>query len=337
MPLTNANGRKGTETAMTPVTPRTRVLFIGGIGRSGSTLLNQLLGQVPGYWAIGELDHLWSHSLRQDVECGCNKPFRDCEFWSQVGERAFGGWSQIDLDKVHALQRQVEQTKRVPLLLAPRLLPSFHAALRSYADLLGRVYATVGEVSGAAVVVDSSKSVAPLYVRRHIPGVDLRVVQLVRDPRGVAYSWSKTVQRPEQSGHQYMAVWSPRLSSRRWMSNNLLVAALDLARVPRMRVRYEDMARDPGGTLRRILTFAGTPPTAELLRFVEGTSAELRPTHTAYGNPMRFDTGRIQIRLDEAWRKKLPRRQRGTIEVLTWPLRLRYGYRGPAGPPGERP
>ncbi len=321
---------------MTAAGQSTRVLFIGGIGRSGSTLLSQMLGQVPGYLAIGELDHLWSHSLRQDVECGCGKPFQDCEFWSEVGVRAFGGWDQLDLDSVQALQRRVEQTRRVPLLVAPRLAPSFRDALRSYADLLGRVYAAIGEVSGADVVVDSSKSVAPLYVRRHIPSVDLRVVQLVRDPRGVAYSWSKTVQRPEQAGHQYMAVWSPRLSSRRWMSNNLLVAALDLARVPRMRVRYEDLARDPGGTLRRILAFAGTPSAAELLGFVEGTLAELHPTHTAYGNPMRFDTGRIQIRLDEAWREKLPSRQRGTIELLTWPLRLRYGYNGPARPVGKR-
>ncbi|HEY2794503.1 MAG TPA: sulfotransferase, partial [Micromonosporaceae bacterium] len=36
-----------------------RVVFLGGLGRSGTTLLERILGEVPGVCALGELVHLW--------------------------------------------------------------------------------------------------------------------------------------------------------------------------------------------------------------------------------------------------------------------------------------
>jgi hypothetical protein len=33
---------------------RVRVLYIGGLGRSGSTLVERLAGQLPGAYAVGE-------------------------------------------------------------------------------------------------------------------------------------------------------------------------------------------------------------------------------------------------------------------------------------------
>ena len=40
-----------------------RVLFIGGLGRSGSTLIEKLLNELPGMVAVGELVHLWERGL----------------------------------------------------------------------------------------------------------------------------------------------------------------------------------------------------------------------------------------------------------------------------------
>jgi hypothetical protein len=45
------------------------------------------------------------------------------------------------------------------------------------------------------------------------------------------------------------------------------------------------------------------------------------------GNPMRLETGHVQLRLDEAWRTDMRVMDRATVTALTWPLLLRYGYR----------
>ena len=40
-----------------------RVLFIAGTGRSGSTLLERLLGQIPEVAPLGEVVHLWERGV----------------------------------------------------------------------------------------------------------------------------------------------------------------------------------------------------------------------------------------------------------------------------------
>jgi hypothetical protein len=82
-------------------------------------------------------------------------------------------------------------------------------------------------------------------------------------------------------------------------------------------------------------------PDAAALRFLAGGAgagvapdaaagpaawAELGVHHTASGNPMRFSTGRIAIRPDDAWREAMPRTQRRAVTALTLPLLARYGY-----------
>jgi len=47
------------------------VLFIGGLGRSGSTLLDRMLGRLDDVWSVGELVHLWERGLSQNNRCGC--------------------------------------------------------------------------------------------------------------------------------------------------------------------------------------------------------------------------------------------------------------------------
>ncbi len=43
---------------------RQTVLFTGGLGRSGSTLIEKLLNELPGTFAVGETIHLWERGVR---------------------------------------------------------------------------------------------------------------------------------------------------------------------------------------------------------------------------------------------------------------------------------
>ena len=79
-----------------------------------------------------------------------------------------------------------------------------------------RLYAAAATVSGASVLVDSSKHAALAYCLRFAPSIDLRVVHVVRDSRGVAYSWTKTVTRPETDGLEEMTRYSPSRSALLW-------------------------------------------------------------------------------------------------------------------------
>ena len=69
---------------------RTRVVYVGGTGRSGSTVLANVLGEVPGLVSVGEVRFLWERGILQDRLCGCGDHFSDCPFWSKVLDRALG-------------------------------------------------------------------------------------------------------------------------------------------------------------------------------------------------------------------------------------------------------
>ncbi|WP_238012570.1 sulfotransferase [Dactylosporangium sp. AC04546] len=303
-----------------------RVLFLGGLGRSGTTLLERLLGELPGVCPLGEVVHLWERDIAGDERCGCGKHFSDCEFWRAVGEKAFGGWHHVDVWRVLALQHAVERTRHIPRLASVRMSAAQRLLVEEYADWYARLYEAAAVVSGASVLVDSSKHAALAYCLRYAPSVDLRVVHMVRDSRGVAYSWTKKVSRPETDGAQEMTRYSPSRSALLWNAHNTAFSVLHRCGVPVRRVRYEELLDSPVETLRDIASFADVPfPTAE---FVKDGTAELGPCHSAAGNPMRFTVGPVPLRRDDAWRTALPGRQRRVVSALTAPLLGVYGYRG---------
>jgi hypothetical protein len=301
------------------------VAFVGGHGRSGSTLLSRVLGAVPGFVTVGELCYLWDQGVVMDRMCGCGKSFSECEFWTAVGKEAFGGWDQVDARALLTLRKAVERVRYTPLLSAPALAPDYARKLREYAAAMSKVYQSVRTVSGADVVVDTSKYPSSAYLLRHVPDVDLKLVHLVRSVYGVCYSWSKTVARPDRDGKP-MPQYPPTRTAVEWSAFNFLLDALRLRGVPTRLVHYEEFVASPRAELAAIVRFLGREVSDADLAFVGKSSVELPRDHSVAGNPMRFRSGTEQLRLDEAWRTALDPRTRRLISVVSGPAILRYGY-----------
>jgi sulfotransferase family protein len=305
-----------------------RVVYLGGLGRSGSTLLERLLGELPGACSAGELVHLWQRGIVEGERCGCGQPFADCEFWRAVGQDAFGGWAAVDTDRIAGLRHEVDRTRSIPLLAGPGLRPAARGRVTEYGGYYLRLYAALARVSGSGVVVDSSKHASLAFCLRHQPGLDLRVVHIVRDSRAVAYSWTKKVSRPDSAAATFMTTYSPAAAAGHWNIQNQALQWLAARGTPVLRIRYEDLVAAPAATLTRVAAFAGLAAGPRELSFLDpgGEWAQLHAAHTASGNPMRFRTGRIDIRRDEKWRFDMPAGHRRLVTALTLPLLARYGY-----------
>jgi hypothetical protein len=304
-----------------------KVVYIAGSGRSGSTIVDNILGQLEGWVSVGEVRFLWERGIEQDRTCGCGEAFSACPFWQAVLARAFP--DGVDPGRMRALLDRGTRARRIPALLGRSRRRRF--VRRDLAELttaLGALYTAIADVSGARVVVDSSK--LPTYgaVLGEVPGIDLRVVHLVRDPRATAYSWLRTKALPDRPGAD-MQRQSPLHSSALWTLWNAM-AEVFWGRSPRAtRVRYEDFVRAPRPTIARIVARADEPP--EDGPFVSETEVELTPAHGVAGNPSRFTTGRVALRADDAWRTEMRPADRRTVTSVTWPLLRRHGYAGRRG------
>jgi hypothetical protein len=303
----------------------TTVLYLGGVTRSGSTVIDRALGHLPGFVSTGELGLITTHGVVDNRLCGCGERFRDCPFWRKVGELAFGGWDSDEAQELVRLHPAVTRHRHVPLMLCPRLSSPYGRRLRRYAGLLSRLYAAIAEVSGASVVVDSTKAPAYAYVLQAMPDADVRVAHLVRDSRGTAHSAAKQQvmkDSPDRVVHKHR--YPPTVITARWMLYHLAFLAMHRWRRPQLLLRYEDFVRDPEPALLDLAHFAGAP--AQRAPFVDGTTLCLERTHTMAGNDSKFDAGPVRVREDDAWRTALPAGHRRVVTVLSWPLLRRWGY-----------
>lgn len=321
--------------------PMPTILYVAGWGRSGSTLLARLLGQVPGVFAAGELRDVWLRGAIEDRLCGCGEPFRGCKVWRDVGDRAFGGWDRLDVAEVQRLRVRLDRPWLPPRLAGARLAPALDADLVRYREHLTQLYRAIADVTGADVIVDSSKIPTYAMLLRGLPGVDLRVAHLVRDSRGVVFSWQKQVRRTDRprgvgavdpaTGRadelDEMFRYGTASASARYAYYNGLTHGLGAMGLPYRLVRYEDLLADPTARLEELLRFAGRTVREGDFDFLDGDIADLAPNHTVDGNPMRLAQGPLRLRLDDAWRDQMSASDRTVVSTLTAPLLAAYRYR----------
>jgi glycosyltransferase involved in cell wall biosynthesis len=305
-------------------------VFIAGAGRSGSTVLERVLGEMPGFANVGELIDVFRR-LHDGERCGCGLPFTGCPFWTAVGERAFGGWAAGDVGTVARLQGRVARQRHMPRLLALRLAgQGFRSDVAAYGNYYSRLYRAIAAESQAQYVVDSSKwPVQALALAR--AGLDVRVIHLVRDARGVAYSLSKKdVARPHTLTESDV-MWrnSPVGAATRWVA---FQSEAELLRpyLPVTMIRYEDFVRQPQSTVAAALTRLGLPATAGQMAHIDRQRVVLGKSHGLSGNPSRFRDGEITLRGDETWRSQMSWLDRAAVSAISLPFILRYAR--PAAP-----
>ena len=309
------------------MTRTTKVLYIAGSGRSGSTILGQILNQVEGFFLGGELDYFWERGLIENRLCGCGAFFEECPMWRSVLERSFGGSGGGDPEHVLALREH--RASNWDLLLKSRHNSRERSSqVQEYLGALGRLYESMQIASDSTVIVDTSKSPAYGYALAHTPGIELRVVHVVRDPRAVSYSWSVRKKRQPASGKKssrFMTAHNPIESSMLWSASNNLVERIWGNNANRyMLLRYEDFVERPKHAIERILALVGEEKANS--PFVGERDVLLEPNHTFSGNPDRLKSGVIALRRDEEWRHQMSNLQRAVVVSATWPGLRRYNY-----------
>jgi hypothetical protein len=307
-----------------PPPPRIKVLYIAGWQRSGSTILANLLGAIDGFCSSGELFSVWGYVWEKNVLCGCGQPFHACPHWSAIVRDAFGAPERIDAARMWTSAQHVARTRQMHRLLLSGKRRRLLAELRPYLADLARLYRSIRAVSGCRVIVDSSKWPSYGSALDALDELDVRVVHLVRDPRAVAYSWTRRKALPDRDPPEEM-YRSPRDSSVRWNAWNVAAEAFWRAHPERyLRLRYEDFVARPRESVEHILRFAGEP--IGRLPFTGEHSLELGVSHTVSGNPVRLRTGPVELRPDDEWKQRMERGDRALVTALTLPLLLRYRY-----------
>jgi len=301
---------------------RTKVLYIAGWGRSGSTLLGNILGEVEGFVHAGELRHLWGRGLLENRLCGCGVPLQQCEHWEAVLTKAFGARDAVDPKEMILLRERGTRTQHIPFMYLPGGARSIRKRLGKFLNHVESLYRALGEVTGSRVIVDSSKNPAYGYALATIPAIELYVVHLVRDPRAVAFSWLR--RKPHREGDWCMERIAPMSSSIKWNLWNVGTSRLRRLAADSMLLRYEDFVDEPRHAVEGIVRLVQEQ--APSLSFLTDDQVELGGSHTAWGNPNRLDKGVVTLRSDDEWKDAMPSEAKCAVLCATLPFLWRYGY-----------
>lgn len=311
---------------------RLRILYVASIGRSGSTLLDSILGAHPDVATAGEI-HLWPHELDSGgvLRCGSGEFVGDCPFWTEmlrhVDPRAQRGPSLTRLREAHHHGRTA-RFDRIRDLGSRPLSGGERAPIMDYARNSEEIFAAFAEVAAAQGgreprwIVDASKDPWRLLWLARSGLFDLRVVHLVRDPRAFVHS----VTRLPGAGAGLGAGWKRHKMALRqsisWVVHNRLISMILDSHVDpscSLVVRYEDLAAEPFSEAARICGLLDLDFDSGMVEDFRGGSP-----FAMGGNTMRHREG--PIRLDRRWESDLPWSRRLIAGAVATGSRRRYGY-----------
>jgi hypothetical protein len=308
-----------------------QVLLISGWGRSGSTILSSLLGQLEGFLSVGELRNIWDRGLLNNTSCACSESFRDCALWSRAA-RYLIDEPREEIERVLQL-RESFRSKDCFRRIYARLGSKKDDQLLEYSEHLRKIYESLQATTGCRVIVDSSKAPTHGYILSLMPEIDLYVIHIVRDPRAVAFSWKrmKVYSQSGPDGPRYMRRRGAANSSLHWLLRNFMAEHMWSHRGPRRyyRLRYEDFVERPRDHLKEIQNFLGDNSPLDF--FIDSRTVRMKPTHELSGNPSRFSSGTVEIAPDTQWMIEMPRKDRLAASAVALPMLFRYGYSGLGG------
>ena len=286
-----------------------KILYVMGEGRSGSTILDIILGTHSDIIGVGELWSMLTENEKLTGQCSCGKTVGECEFWTSTKKKYINQLDKRTLEMVHNTRLKHDQLRRFPLKLA-----GFKGkGVERYnldADLL---YTTISKVSGKSIIVDSTKQIGRAFNILNSPSLDVYLIHLVRDGRGILRSRLRDLERTPTLQRPWWRKM-PIFTMFAWTVKNF--CALLVGRtVPEkyLLVRYEDLTSTPIAVFKMIEQFCQIDMKDITQRFQNDLS--FTTSHQIGGNQRaREKSQHIYLKADQEWMTMLSQWNR----VLFW-------------------
>jgi Sulfotransferase family len=276
--------------------PPTDPIFVVGFPRSGTTLLQGLLGAHPRIAAPPEM-----HFARRIVQ------FHD--YWG-------------DLKDDDVLRRVVDATLKLPALSASgfdldRVYERTRQGPRTYAGVLDAVMRDFAERNGKQRWSEKTPHQGSLAIWLHFP--EARIVHIVRDPRPTVVS-----------NLAKLGGWPDLLSTARaWRGFTLrnIAAGADRGAAHYLRIRYEDLAREPAAVMRVVFAFLGEDFDAAALDDPDRRRASIAPGAAPWQTRVLEP---IRAAEETDWRTQISPPARARLTAAVADLMPPLGYAAPA-------
>lgn len=285
---------------------KTNVIYILSSGHSGSTLLNQILDSSDKIISVGELGHLKSfldpskdhrkNRANKNYLCDCGRRLNDCPLWGNVIKK---------INKNYLLPPKVKKTRI--LKQAIKILLNKKLTFKNYEDKM--IYQHLVNESKKKInakndfIVDSSKSLRRLAYLNKLKNINLFVIHLVRDGRGVINSYKK-------EGKSFIGIFFM------WFLENKIMKKYIHNKINKERyfhLSYDLFTQNPKIYIKKINEKFGLD--IDESNFIEKTNKKQH--HNFAGNSMRWKK-LTEIKHDQKWKREMPKWKQIILTILCY-------------------
>lgn len=298
-----------------------KLIYLAAASHSGSTLTAMLLGAHPELCSVGELKAV-NLGDEESYLCSCKTLAKECPFWGGVTKRMTNRGHNFSISNAQTDIRTGSSpyTARLlrPLVRGP-IMESIRDSLLSISPVWRKQlpflqqrnadYArSIAEQAGVETVVDSSKIGIRLKYLLKNPDLDIKVIWVVRDGRGVSLAYKNPSEYADAKDPKHRGGGAGKtqeinrdveLGAHEWLRCNTetqnVLATMDKRNW--IKVHYEDICNDTVNTLNKMFDFIGVDSNKKRLDFKT-------VDHHVVGNGMRLDDSEV-IQLDQRWKKQL--------------------------------
>lgn len=263
------------------------LIYIIASGRSGSTLIERAISSSARVVALGEVHQLWRLPL-EEVLCSCGCRTNECPFWTELFRTL--KLTDSELKRLLTLEQRVVRNTFLASKLFNLDRIGSDPEVREFLGWQERIFAEARRISGAQIVVDSSKAGPRGWILAS--GQSPLFLHLRRDASAVLHSWShpkydKALGRMmiHKGAFQATSEWAKVESSVRLIRRNEMVQRID----------YATFCEHPRKTLSDALDDQFTGLTDSMAWLGEKEVQTSSDYHTVGGNPDRYERGSIKI------------------------------------------
>jgi hypothetical protein len=294
---------------------RINLIYIVSNGRSGSTLLEMLIGKHTQCMTVGEFQML-PIDFRNNIQpCGCGLSISNCEFWSKIYKINKSIIDNGSIDKFRDLSAgKVIRIKEIIDILLFR--ESDLKSQKKYGNENFKIFKNILKISNKdkkIKIIDSSKDPYRLKWLIQSGYFNINILHIIKSPNAFVYSMIKN----EKSAIK--KIYKTARMSVRWSLENLIIRTVSrtFAKKNRYyRVQYESLAKTPQVEMEKVFNF---------LKIENENITENGfqfKNHAISGNFMRFKSSKIK--LDQKWIKYLGFVEKIIIYMITRPFKYLY-------------
>jgi len=296
------------------------VIYISGYGRSGSTLLDIILGSHPSIMGTGELANLFELYYNAGSYCSCGKTYNECEVWSEIINKAYPNCSKEQIKSNRDVQRKIEKWINMPFF---RILRSKVKTEQQYCRVMKPLFNAIYDVGKIKCIVDSSKSAydfswRALYLSK-LCGINIRLIHLIRDGRAVISSrikGSNKKLRDRLNNNDPLAAYKGLIG---WISANsfTIINRILIPRNSYLLIRYEDFIEDPQKELVKLGKFLQLDFNDTIKAIKNGRAFDVH--HLVEGNRLARQN-KVKLNASSQGYRNLPKHVEVLYFIFGWPI-----------------